>query len=693
MRRLSHSQIEIWKGCKRRWYLQYIKKIRISSDMKYANAGSVIHDTIEYHFTKNQTLPKSRQDFDAMWKKYSLELTDLEQKKETYWFMVLKAIDLNINHTEFEEIVNVPGFYARTDATNFKEGILSDWKSSTYGPWNVHEYRDQLRRYCWAIKEGKGILMKEANTYYLKESGSKAKLTYIPTEEDVALAGQEITDVRNEIDTAITTKQFPKCCDDGSKCAKFCPYGEICFGKNKLSFKLIVNRNYIQIVNKLSPKLTAVLKKHFSYMVQGAVFIQQHSSWSGCMELYNERSQTVRIGFRTRLIKLLQAYAKANGKAFDFSIEDKRQFTNQEYDVYPKELPLTLRPYQNDAVMAFMREEVGIINVATGGGKTEISFEIIRQLKRKTLFVVNRKELLQQTKERMEKAFGFEVGIIQGKNQDITRPITVATIQTLTKDLKKYKQLLDKVEFVITDECHLVASKSFRKLYNALPIAQFKLGLSATPKRDDGDDMLIEENTGAVVYKKSAKELQDEGYIMRPTIHFYHSILQDPVYNYHEDYTENIVNNDVRNKLCLDLCEKYEGKKILILCKSVEHGAMISENLEGSFHLHGSVNKKAREEQFGKFKTSGLNVLVSTLSIAQQGLDIKDLDVIINLSANKGDVASIQVIGRVLRMAFGKKEALYIDFIDYGTHTSKHSMARIKTFQNEGYAIEVKQNI
>jgi len=85
--------------------------------------------------------------------------------------------------------------------------------------------------------------------------------------------------------------------------------------------------------------------------------------------------------------------------------------------------------------------------------------------------------------------------------------------------------------------------------------------------------------------------------------------------------------------------------------------------------------------------------MVATLSIASEGLNIPDLDVIINASGNAGDVKSIQVLGRVLRKIEGKKEALYIDFLDAGKYTKQHSRKRYKIFEKEGYQLETKQNI
>jgi superfamily II DNA or RNA helicase len=92
------------------------------------------------------------------------------------------------------------------------------------------------------------------------------------------------------------------------------------------------------------------------------------------------------------------------------------------------------------------------------------------------------------------------------------------------------------------------------------------------------------------------------------------------------------------------------------------------------------------------FREGKINVLIGTLSIFAEGIDIPDLDVIINASGNKGDVKSIQVLGRVLRTFKEKNEALYYDFLDRGVHTRKHSHKRIKILQKQGYEIKINDD-
>ena len=77
----------------------------------------------------------------------------------------------------------------------------------------------------------------------------------------------------------------------------------------------------------------------------------------------------------------------------------------------------------------------------------------------------------------------------------------------------------------------------------------------------------------------------------------------------------------------------------------------------------------------------------AVMEIKSERVDIKKLGCILNAAANKGDVNSIQIIGRCVRQIEGKKDAYYIDFSDHGVHTRRHSRARVEAFRNEGHEV------
>jgi len=131
--------------CPRTWYYKYIKKVPTVDDLKYAHAGSCIHDAIEFYYTKNATIDATKEFFLKEWAKYKLEDTSLKYKKDTYWNMVLRARDLEFKPTSCELKIFFPDVVAYIDELDSQTDHIVDWKSSTRGDWNESEYKLQLQ--------------------------------------------------------------------------------------------------------------------------------------------------------------------------------------------------------------------------------------------------------------------------------------------------------------------------------------------------------------------------------------------------------------------------------------------------------------------------------------------------------------------------------------------------------------------
>ena len=80
--------------------------------------------------------------------------------------------------------------------------------------------------------------------------------------------------------------------------------------------------------------------------------------------------------------------------------------------------------------------------------------------------------------------------------------------------------------------------------------------------------------------------------------------------------------------------------------------------------------------------------MVSMIQIMGTGVDIKDLNITINASANGSDVATIQLVGRGKRRALDKTVNLFIDFSDEGLF-QPHANKRIKVLKEYGNEVNV----
>ena len=172
----------------------------------------------------------------------------------------------------------------------------------------------------------------------------------------------------------------------------------------------------------------------------------------------------------------------------------------------------TLRPYQTEAIDR-LREAFAtgkrrlVLQLATGGGKTEIAMAMARgaiDKGRKVLFAAERITLVNQSAKRFNDA-GFRVGVIQSNHpgRDDDAPLQVASVQTLARR----NIPADQWGLAIVDEVH-VRHKSLQEYLNRMngtPI----VGLSATPWSKG----LGKEYDGLVV-GATTSELIAQGYLV-----------------------------------------------------------------------------------------------------------------------------------------------------------------------------------
>lgn len=96
----------------------------------------------------------------------------------------------------------------------------------------------------------------------------------------------------------------------------------------------------------------------------------------------------------------------------------------------------TLRPDQEDAVVAMLAHDVGVLCAPTAFGKTVTGAAIIARRRVNTLILVHRTELLRQWQERLNTFLGIEkgvVGTIGGGKRKPMGKIDIAVMQSLSR--------------------------------------------------------------------------------------------------------------------------------------------------------------------------------------------------------------------------------------------------------------------
>ena len=364
-----------------------------------------------------------------------------------------------------------------------------------------------------------------------------------------------------------------------------------------------------------------------------------------------------------------------------------------------------LREYQKKVVDAAIENNVGIMQIPTGSGKTIIAGHIWKELERPGVFFVHTKDLLYQAIAFMEEMLEIPIGQIGDGKLNIL-PITVATIQTTAKamgykverELEEDMELendaamlirdtIKKTEVAFFDECHHIPAETFYNIAINLPNAFFRYGLSATPYRSDRHDMMIEAALGRKIVEINSSTLIKDGYLVKPEITFYPVPpvkLPKGYQAYHKIYKMAVVENEERNKLIAGLAKRYcdEGKCVLILVQQIQHGKKIHKLIKDSVFLTGKDTSTVRNNALRNFKEGKIKLVIAT-TLADEGLDLPNLEVLVLAGAGQSETRAFQRIGRALRPYPGKDKAIVIDFMDKAPFLIQHSQKRLELYRTE----------
>jgi superfamily II DNA or RNA helicase len=377
-----------------------------------------------------------------------------------------------------------------------------------------------------------------------------------------------------------------------------------------------------------------------------------------------------------------------------------------------------LHDYQSKAVEAAVTAQRGIIKVATGGGKTVIASGLIQAVGvTPTIFYVTSTDLLTQAADEFEEklrlsGLNIEVGRVGGGQKKI-RDITVMTVQTAVRALgHKYTNideegsddstniddvktqiadLIQSAKLCICDEVQHWAAETCQIIADNSLSCRWRYGLSATPWRDKGDDILIDACFGKPIVDINASFLIKQGFLVKPYVAFLHikNLKGQKLGPWPSTYKQAVVENAYRNQVIGDLANNLTsvGRTVLVLVQQIHHGELLEELIPNSVFLHGSCSKKRREEHIKLIKQGHAPVTIAS-TIFDEGIDCKPLNALILAGGGKSPTRALQRIGRVIRTntypnGEEKKDAFVYDLFDHQKYLTQHAMARRKIYASE----------
>ena len=411
--------------------------------------------------------------------------------------------------------------------------------------------------------------------------------------------------------------------------------------------------------------------------------------------LWNETNQDVLVfdfpeASRKKLIKISKRYSLPSSGGADEVKEVDRKWIHQE-----------------NALDIFLEKERGILNMATGTGKTRTSLKILKELYRQgkidTIIVstFGNSLLNQWYKEVLNLRKSIKLKIYRHyekhkeKQSYINRPeksLLIISNAQLPSVLKGLSREQGKKTFLIYDEVHrLGAPENVKELDGLSEHIRYVLGLSATPDReyDEKGNKFIEEHIGPILMNFELKDAIQRN-ILAPFNYYpldYVASEEDKerIKNVYSQKTRRAKDgNPMSNEeFWTKLAQVYKSSKVkqevfdsfiktrqnllkrcIIFVDNREYALEVLEYVHqyrSDFHTYLSGDD---EETLKKFAKGELECLVACHRLSE-GIDIQSLNTVILFSSDRARLETIQRVGRCLRTDPNNpdKIANVIDFI------------------------------
>ncbi len=367
--------------------------------------------------------------------------------------------------------------------------------------------------------------------------------------------------------------------------------------------------------------------------------------------------------------------------------------------------PDTMQPrkHQKNALEAWVKHgRQGFVALPTGSGKSFLAVTAMVNAQRSTLVIAPTIDLVQQWASLLERFFKQKVGMLGGGSKDVCD----VTVSTYASAVLMMEFIGDKFGLAIFDECHHLPGPANRTAA-AMCLAPYRLGLSATPEREDGGEKILRELIGDLCYREHIDEM--EGKILAPYVT--HTLQLDLDEDESEEYEKNrqlyldfVRSQDIdfsskygwgrfialsyrepggkeafagylaqkriartcraKFETIWMLIRKHAGERILVFTADNQTAYDIGRRFFLPVLTH-NTKLKERKEFLEMFRQGAYPVLV-TSKVLNEGIDVPEASVGIIVSGSGSIREHVQRLGRILRPANDKQAQLY-ELLSKGT--------------------------
>lgn len=363
-----------------------------------------------------------------------------------------------------------------------------------------------------------------------------------------------------------------------------------------------------------------------------------------------------------------------------------------------------LRPYQSEAIASLTtgwtprRNRLAVV-LPTGAGKTVVLSHLIDQHLRqhggRALVIAHREELIQQAAAKVRAvAPHLKVGVVKaGRNEHRGVDVIVASIQTLA--VGRRRAAITGIGLVVVDECHHAAADSYVEVlahfgaWNGVPVA----GFTATMTRTDGGLADVWQD---VVFKLDILDLMAGGHLVdvrgkRVTVE---GLDLDTVKTSRGDLQDGQLGQAMEDsgaaRVVADAyVEHAVDRPGVVFTPTVATAQGMAEALTGAgitaAAVWGDMPREDRAATLARYKAGEVQVLTNCM-VLTEGFDAPWASCAVIARPTKSPGLYVQMVGRVLRPAPGKVDALVLDVMGSST---RHKLASIIDL-TEGKATAVR---
>jgi superfamily II DNA or RNA helicase len=368
--------------------------------------------------------------------------------------------------------------------------------------------------------------------------------------------------------------------------------------------------------------------------------------------------------------------------------------------------PIVLRDYQQQ-LLADLRAALKVHRrvcavMPTGAGKGQTIGAIARGAAgkgRRVLVLAHRAELIEQLTGTV-RAWGLEADVIAPGLRLQGRQVAVGSVQTVARRLEQ----LPRPDLIIQDEAHhLVAGNVWGRIIEAWPDAHL-IGKTATPERLDGKGLGVEAGGyfEALVLGPSAAWLVEQGWLARPKVFSWPGARNSKLRRRMGEFDLEQAARAYGGRAAIgDAVSHYQRRlhpgTAICFCCTIEH----AEQMAAAFRaagiraaaVSGGTPAEERKRLIAGLGTGEVEVLTSCMIISE-GTDIPSVGGAILMRPTASLSLYLQMVGRALRPALGKQEAVILDHVGnahrHGLPTDEREWNLAGRRRREGVSIPIK---